>query len=320
MKRHHLSWTYRYITIMIMLLPIMFPFPSMSIARERSTGKVPPGPKSGWSTFLRGGYVYQSDSDIDNGVSFTANRLAIQGGLSYSPDYRLSVSLALGYGFDGYVFSGDEGFSRLRPWDNIHSFSISTPVRWVYDQEWSVFVIPMLRSTAESGIDLDDALTGGGFAGFAYRFSDRLTIGPGIGVMTQIEDDPSVFPVLLVNWKITDRLSLSTGRGLGATLGPGLILGWKAAQNWDFSLGGRFERLRFRLDKKGNAPGGIGQDRSFPLFGGVTHSFSPRAKASLLGGVELGGELLLEDETGNRIVKVDYAPAGFVGFTFSYRF
>ncbi len=181
-------------------------------------------------------------------------------------------------------------------------------------------MIPSLRFTAESGADLEDAGSGGGFAGFAYRFSDRLTIGPGIGVVTQLEDDATVFPVVIINWKITDRLNLSTGRGLGATLGPGLTLSWKATHKWNFSLGGRFERLRFRLDENGIAPKGIGDDRSFPLFGGVVYSFSRQARASLVGGVKLGGELRLEDEKGRRITKEDYDPAGFVGFTFSLRF
>jgi hypothetical protein len=194
------------------------------------------------------------------------------------------------------------------------------PVRWGFDEEWTIFAIPTLRFVAESGAELEDSMQGGGFAGISYRFGDRLTIGPGIGVMSEIEDSATVFPVLIIKWKITDRLSLETGRGLGATLGPGLVLGWKASDNWTLSIGGRYEKLRFRLDDEEIAPNGIGQDRAFPLFVGVGYSFSQRARVSLLGGADLGGELRLEDEKGGLIAEEDYEPAGFAGLAFSFKF
>jgi hypothetical protein len=94
--------------------------------------------------------------------------------------------------------------------------------------------LPHVRFTGEKEADFDNALTGGGFAGFFYRYGDRLTIGPGIGVLTQLEDSPRVIPILIINWKITDTLSLNTGRGIGATLGPGLTFDWRPSRVWFF--------------------------------------------------------------------------------------
>jgi len=149
---------------------------------------------------------------------------------------------------------------------------------------------------------------------------DRLIIGPGFGALTEIEDDVSLSPVLLIDWKITDRLRLETGRGLGATQGPGLILGWQVTDSWNLSVGGRYERLRFRLVDTGVAPKGVGEDRSFPVFGGATYTFSRKLRASLLIGMELAGELRLENENGNRITDSSYDPAPFGGLSFSYNF
>jgi hypothetical protein len=104
---------------------ILFAFPVIGSASEASEARRGPGPEPGWSTFLRGGYVHQFDTDIDDGGSFNANRLFIQGGVTYSPDYRRSVSFALGYGLEGYDFSGDTGFAALRPWENINSYRVS---------------------------------------------------------------------------------------------------------------------------------------------------------------------------------------------------
>ena len=278
-------------------------------------------PDTKWSTFIRGGYVYQFDTDLDNSNgSFTADRFFVQPGIRYAPDHTRSFSLAFGYGYDGYDFTGENSFGALQPWDDIHTFRLSTPIRFTKGQNWSFFIVPTLRVTGESGADLNDSLTGGGFAGFAYRLSERLTIGPGIGIISQIEDDASIFPVLIINWKITEALSLETGRGLGATLGPGISLNWRMTEQWHFSLGGRYEKLRFRLDDKAETPDGIGQDTSFPVFGGVTYNLNSSAKVSIIGGLELAGELQLEDPDGNELEQQDYESAIFLGFSFYFRF
>ncbi len=311
---------YVIIQSLILVELILFPFPVSGSARKAPEVRRGTGPEPGWSSFLRGGHVHQFDTDIDDGGSFTADRLFIQGGVTYAPDDRRSVSFALGYGFDEYDFSGDTRFAALRPWENINSYRVSMPVRWGFNEPWTVSVIPTLRFLAESGAEMEDAMQGGGFAGISYCFGDQLTIGPGIGVMSEIEDSATVFPALIIKWKITDRLTLETGRGLGATLGPGLVLRWEASEKWDFSIGGRYEKLRFRLDDKRIAPKGIGQDRAFPLFVGISYSFTRRAQVSLLGGAELGGELRLEDEKGDPIAKENYETAGFGGITLNFRF
>ena len=208
----------------------------------------------------------------------------------------------------------------LNPWNDIHTLSLSGRLRWAIDDRWTLFAIPTLRSSIESGADLGDGIQGGGLAGFSYRISDRLSIGPGIGVMTKIEADPSVFPLLIVNWKISDTLSLRTGRGLGATRGPGLTLAWKFARSWEFSFGGRYETFRFRLDKDGVVPNGIGEERSIPIYSGLSYALSPQAKLSLLGGINVNGELRTETENGKDFIKEDYDNTGFIGGLFSLRF
>jgi hypothetical protein len=125
--------------------------------------------------------------------------------------------------------------------------------------------------------------------------------------------------VILINWKITDRLSLSTGQGTGATLGPGLVLNWRASGKWGLSLGGRYERLRFRLADQGLAPNGVGEDRAFPIFGGINYTHNHRFQLGLIGGFELGGELSVDDKGGTTLVKESYDPALFIGLSFSLR-
>ena len=68
------------------------------------------------------------------------------------------------------------------------------------------------------------------------------------------------------------------------------------------------------------APKGIGEDRSFSLFAGATYIFSRKAQVGLLGGLELGGKVRLEDKNGNQIIEENHDPAGFIGISFNLRF
>lgn len=294
-------------------------FPALLPAAEQQENLNRFAPPAGWTSFVRGGGVYQFDTDLDEGGSYNATRLTIQAGHGYAWDPRTSISLALGYSYDGYSFSKGNDSASFNPWEDIHSLSLGVPMRMGFGEAWSAFLIPSLRSTGESGSTFDETITGGVLTGFAYRFSDRLTIGPGIGVASQLEDSATVFPVIIINWKITESLSLETGRGLGATLGPGLTLNYQANRFWNFAIGGRYEKLRFRLDNDGAVIDGVGEDTSFPLFASCSYSFNPKSQVSLVGGIEFGGELVLEDNEGNRIRKESSDPGGFLGVTFRVR-
>lgn len=260
------------------------------------------------------------DADMDGGGSFSVNRFFVQTGPTYTSGSGSSLSLAVGYGFDGYDFSEPTAFGNQQPWDDVHSFRLSAPFRWEVNEKWMGFISPTLRFTGAQGADLNDALTGGGFAAFSYRYSKRLTIGPGVGILTQLEDNTQIIPILAIRWKITDTLSLQTGRGVGATLGPGLTLAWRPNREWSLSIGGRYEKLRFRLDDDGIAPGGIGEDRSFPIFAGIEYWFNEKNRISLVGGIEVGGELRLEDSDGGTILEENYDSAGFFGIAFNAKF
>lgn len=313
--RHHTSFTSALFSCFLL-------FPVLVSAEASDNQSQPPQLQSPWSTFTRGGALYQFDSDLDKGGSYSSSRFNIQAGQGYSWDRRTGVSVALSYSYDDYSFSdsNDSGVVQTSFWNDIHSVSVSTPVRMGIDNNWSAFLFPSLRTSGESGARLSDTITGGIFAGAAYKFSPTLSIGPGLGVMTQLEESASIFPILIIDWKITDKLSLETGRGLAATLGPGLTLNYQANPKWRLALGGRYEKLRFRLDKNGNTPGGVGEDSAIPVFGSCTYNVTPRATVSVVGGVELAGELKVENSKGYTVTEESVDPGIFGGLTFNVRF
>lgn len=308
------------IRILSALLFISMSLPSMLWSQENKPKPPYAGAESGWASFVRGGAVYQFDTDLDDGSDFNATRFTLQAGAGYSWDRQTNVSFSLGYSYDGYDFSGSSGLGSLNPWEDIYTLSIGVPMRFGLNDSWTAFVIPSLRSTGESDADFSETVTGGVLGGFSYRVNDSLTIGPGFGVFSELEDSATFFPILLIAWKINDQWSLDTGRGLGATQGPGLTLNFQPNQQWRFGIGGRYEKLRFRLDEDSSTAGGIGEDSSIPLFISGTYNFNPKTSISFVGGLELDGELKLEDSDGNTITEESYETAIFMGLTFNARF
>ena len=302
------------------LVFICLSVPSMIFGQDKAVKPPYAGAPGGWASFTRGGAVYQFDTDLDEGGSYNSTRFTIQAGSGYSWDPQTNVSFSLGYSYDSYDFSGNAGFGSLNPWEDIHTISFGVPVRFGIDDHWTAFVIPSVRSTGESGANFDETVTGGVLGGFSYRFSDRLTIGPGIVIISQLEESATIIPILIIDWKITDKWSLDTGRGLGATVGPGLTLKFQPNKIWRFGIGCRYEKLRFRLDRKGSIGGGVGEDSSFPLFASGTYNVNPKTNVSLVGGLELGGDLKLEDKDGKTIEEESYDTGIFLGLTFNTRF
>lgn len=234
-----------------------------------------------------------------------------EGGLAYLFRKDRMLSFSAGYGQDDYRFSG----LSTPPWNNINNFRAGLFSRWGFDNQWTAFLAGSARAYGEPDATLSDALTGAVFGGASYHFNDRLSLGPGMGVVGQLDDNPRYFPMLVVDWKITRQLNLSTGGGLAATGGPGLMLTYKFSKNWHLGLGGRYEKKRFRLSDRGIAPRGVGEDQSFPLFSSLSYELYPGTGISFLLGANFNGRLRAEDENGNMLYTAEYGDALFAGIT-----
>ena len=275
--------------------------------------------KRGWGLALEGLWVHQLATDLDDGGRFHVNRAALRANVSYSPKPGMPITLSLGYRYDGYQFRSGGVFDGA-PWGDVHSLRATVPVFLPLGERWFAIGGLFVRSTVEDGARLDDGLTAGGFAGASYRVSDRLSIGPGFGIVGELEDDPSFFPVVVVDWKITPTLAFKTGRGLGATQGPGLFLEWTPSPRWQFSLGGRYDRNRFRLNNSGLAPGGIGQETAFALLVAAQVALRDNLDLSANVGTSFLGNLRLETERGDFLQSTDYDITFFVGLGINVRF
>lgn len=273
-----------------------------------------------WRLSLDTGAVHRWQTDLDDAgeVGLDAWAVRVGAGKVVAPDLRLGLSA--GYGERHYRFSGESGFAALKPWSNIRQARLSGRLSWKADERWNLFAVPTIRWFAEEGADLSDGQIGGLLAAASYRVSDRLSIGPGFGVLSELENEVNWFPILAIDWALTDNLALRTGRGFAATEGPGLVLDWRPSERWSLSLGARYEKARFRLNDKGVAMGGVGQETSVPVYLGATRSFGSHLRLSLIAGVEFAGELRLEDANGGLLEKSRFDPAPFGGASLDLQF
>jgi hypothetical protein len=279
-------------------------------------------PQAGpWYFKVEGGGVHQSEADLkDSTGGFSKDRWFVSAGVDYAWSRRDSVGVSVGGGKSIYDFSDDFGFGGGDPWDSVEDTRVTLNGRFGFGETGSIFIIPTLRYNGEKGASSGDSSTWGVFGAATWKLNEDLTIGPGIGIFSRLEDGTKFFPILAIDWNFAERWNLSTGRGLAASVGPGLSLTYKLNDDWSLGLTGRYEDVEFRLDDEGAAPGGVGRDQSIPLI--FTAGLKPNKKIDLavFAGIEFAGKLKLKDSMGDVVEESKYDPALLFGATFEFRF
>jgi len=276
--------------------------------------------KGPWFFRIDAAGAHQSEADLKDGSGgFSMDRWFIGAGVDYAFNRRTSVGVSVGGGQSNYDFVDEDGTGIDGPWNKIEESRVSLNGRFGFGETGSIFIIPTLRTHREKGASGDDS-SWGLFAAATWRLSEDLTIGPGLGVFSRLESGTRVFPILAIDWNISERWNLSTGRGLASSQGPGLTLSYELNDDWSLGLAGRYESTEFRLDDEGPVAGGVGRDESLPIV--FTAGLKPTRQLSLsmFAGIEFAGKLKLKDATGVTVEESKYDPALVVGATFDFRF
>ena len=270
---------------------------------------------------VNGTGMHQTETDLsDSEGAFAVDRWFFSLGLDYGWSQRDSIGFSVGAGRSIYEFADPTGFGGGDPWGTVEDARVSVTWRFGFGETGSFILIPTARFDGEKDASTGDSGTYGLYAAAAWRINENLTIGPGFGVFSRLEDGTRIFPILAIDWNITDRWSLSTGKGMAASQGPGLTLGYKLNEDWSLGLAGRVEDVEFRLDDEGVAAGGVGRDQSWPLVFMGTLEPNKKLRFSVFAGVELFGSLKLKDSMGDVIEESDYDPAPIFGASFDVRF
>ena len=272
-----------------------------------------PPDMNGWLRGLNLAFAWQGKGEFDNGGDFSVSRGIIEFEQARRAGASTFVGISLGYGEDRYSFTGLPNGSG---WDDVRTVQLGVNLRHETSDKWSVFGLPILRYSAERDASLGDGREIGLLAGASYRFSDTLTIGPGMGLFSGIGGEEDIFPILLIDWSLTDTVSLETGRGLAASRGPGLSLKWRPSRMWEFSLAARYEKFRFRLQEEER----IGEDKAVPVVLTAAWKWNPAVSITALAGIETSGDLSIEKGDGERISRLSYDTAPLLGLVATYQF
>ncbi len=236
-----------------------------------STGKLPMhifrgGPdtsmykRPAWTILPYVSYELQTRSGLtgDNG-SIQVDRIGAGGNLIFGPEQDLQISIIFDYERSDYHFRGPRVspggtplFDDAEAWDVIPNFELRM------GPDWGLFGGAILAWAGEDGADFGDSARYGGFGGVRWLFSDKLNFALGLTVVSRLEDDPSVFPIIGIEWAFADRWRLLTeGSGVKLEFDPVdfLILRLQAAYN----------TREYRLaDTNAGLPNGVFSDTSVP--------------------------------------------------------
>ena len=276
---------------------------------------------------LAGGYAHFFATDFDTGGGDVSVDRAF-GSFSMRKAVNDGYSWDLGFQWEGSWYSfADAGALAAaaggKPWGAVQGVSISPGATFVLDERWRLVTRVIVDFAGESDADAADSMSLGGVAAASYSFSREFTLGLGALAITRIEDDALVVPQVLVDWRPNESFRLSNFAGPEAYPGgAGLEAIWTMGGGFELAFGGRYTYRRFRLDDSGPAPraNGVGSDQGMPVWIRATHRAECGGRVDLVAGMQLAGEMQLDDSEGNEITSVDVEPAPFVGLFFSWRF
>lgn len=302
--------TYLLLTILVLLSTAAIAFPQdtvMNTGQERDAG-----------LSVSASYTHQFDTDIGRSGEFRLDRALIRSDWKRKMSETVTIGVGANYDYSSYSFTGRFNDHIADPWDEVHAPNLSVSALFTLDKNWKLFVAPSVGVAAGSGADWGDSMVYGGTVWASYRFSPSLTLGLGAGVFSKPEE-VSAFPLIIVDWKITDRLRLANPLQTGPTGPAGLELSY-TVNDFTIAAGSAYRAARFRLDDHGPASNGVGEDKSFPLWARFSAKLGKALTVGIYGGAMVGGKMTIEDSRGHEISDESYDASPFFAATISYKF
>ena len=296
-----------------------------SAERQVSPYQGPPN-KDGLSWRASAGNLWQFNGDINGGGQFSVNRTYAQAAFEHTVSPQFSWGAGLATEVDAYDFSGNGAFNAAAagtPWTTTVDLTLKTSMKLNLNRKWQIRASVFCGWAGEHDAVFDDSFTIGAILGVAYRFDDTLTLGFGSLISDRLEDGLLVIPSVIVDWRITPKLTLSNVRGAASyPTGAGAELVYAFDRTLSLSLGARYEYRRFRLDGEGapSTQGGVGTERSIPTWLRLEYKPAPNIRLHLVGGISFGEQLELQNRTGETLAEQDVDPMPFIAFFAGIRF
>jgi hypothetical protein len=274
--------------------------------------------QSPWRSFVSVSPVFET-ADLDRGGDVDVSGLLLRAGTVRHFGGGTSAGITLNYDYTDYAFNDPVAFGGAAPWGVVQRYGLTLPFSYGVRDGWVVGVAPSFDWFRENGADSGDALTWGATFSAVKRHANGNVIGVGLGAFDGIEDT-SIIPFPIVKWRFGDHWLLRNPLAAGPTGPAGLELDYLFDNGWTLGVGATYRKVRFRLSDSGPTPDGVGEFTGVPVFLRASNTFAGTYTVNLYAGVVAGGELRVEDESGNKLRSEDFDLAPLVGFNMTARF
>jgi hypothetical protein len=274
----------------------------------------PVDPASGELTTTIDARIFVSasrDSNLEGGGSVATQSGGWAAALGKRLDGERVVALELSAEAHFYDFSGANVLSPTnnQPFNDLYRAALCGQIHTQIDRRIAYFAGVELELAGEDGASVNDSLSVGALGGVTVTSSEHLSVSLGLAALSQLEDDPWIWPWLGFEWRANDWLELDA-RGTEFEARAKLGSSWTALTRVDYTL------RQFRLSDDDPLSGGAFRDEDIRAGLGLEWKADDGVQLSLLGGVSLWRELATFDTAGNR-TENEVDPAPFVAFTFS---
>ena len=261
----------------------------------------------------------QFDTDLDRGGAFHWGGFQVGANVTrqFTPEFAAGFSLR--YDYQDWKWDNPVALGGRVPWSKLNTPVVGLNFSYAIAPDWRLGFNPSVEWSGESGANAGDSVGYGAVLSATRIYSPDLVLGVGAGVFRQI-DETKVFPFLVVNWKITDRLRLGNPLQAGPAGGAGLELAYTLSGGWEVGGGGSYRTYRFRLKDDGPVPGGIGENRFIPVFARLSYTLDAATRADFYAAAFVNGKLSVTRADGSDLYSDDYKTAPAIGLTLSHRF
>jgi len=296
---------------------VLIPGTGITVAGAREEPPGTPGREISYTAALVS--FCQSETDFDDGGGFSVFRFFMRTGLNRSIDPSTTAGLSFDYGCAVYDFSGITSFGGPDPWSDIHAAGFGVNLSRKFGERWRLSLGPTFKFEGEAGSQWTDALTCGGIFSLLHTVNRNFSIGFGTGLFHGIEE-VKVFPIILIRWKINEKLTVTNPLPAGPAGAGGLELVYNHSDTLRFGSGAAYRSSRFRLDGNGFAPDGIGETESGMFWCRLSRRLGRKADISVHIGIPFAGRLSIEDRDGNRLGSDYYHSTPFAALSVVSRF
>lgn len=266
---------------------------------------------------LQASYLYQLRND-DAGGSVSVERLGMRGGVPLINKEDNLLAIGFRYALHRYDFE-----DTTADWESVQHMNLGLASRWQVNDDWLWANYAIVGISAENGSDKDQGFNFNYISIAEYKVNERLTLGPGVLVASQVDQDLNVIPIIAINWQMNDEWSFASGPSEVASAGANVYFEYtpEALQDkWMFTTGFSYGSQNFKIADNSFISDGSGEERLASAYLAASYKMDSGVKLSAIAGYHFFQSFSIFDDDGNELSKENLEDAPFFGVTVGFEF